>query len=112
MIRRPPRSTLFPYTTLFRSIAEPSIPESFKVLLKEMQSLALDVNVVSDEGARAEMGDEDDDLLRAAEELGIDLSGVRAGDGAGADEQVEGEDDTDAVAADEDEDTEDRKSVV
>jgi len=79
------------------NIAEPSIPESFKVLLKEMQSLALDVNVVSDEGARAEMGDEDDDLLRAAEELGIDLSGVRAGDGAGADEQVEGSDDTDAA---------------
>ena len=63
------------------NIAEPSIPESFKVLLKEMQSLALDVNVVSEEGTRAEMGDEDDDLLRAAEELGIDLSGVRAGDG-------------------------------
>ncbi len=60
------------------NIAEPSIPESFKVLLKEMQSLALDVNVVSEEGQRADMGDEDDDLLRAAEELGIDLSGVRA----------------------------------
>ena len=60
------------------NIAEPSIPESFKVLLKEMQSLALDVNVVSEEGQRAEMRDEDDDLLRAAEELGIDLSG-RAG---------------------------------
>ena len=56
------------------NIAEPSIPESFKVLLKEMQSLALDVNVVSEEGQRAEMRDEDDDLLRAAEELGIDLS--------------------------------------
>ena len=60
------------------NIAEPSIPESFKVLLKEMQSLALDVNVVSEEGERAEMREEDDDLLRAAEELGIDLSGVRA----------------------------------
>jgi len=86
------------------NIAEPSIPESFKVLLKEMQSLALDVNVVSEEGARAEMRDEDDDLLRAAEELGIDLSGVRAGDGAGAnDEQVDGEDDTDAGPPDEQE---------
>jgi DNA-directed RNA polymerase subunit beta len=81
------------------NIAEPSIPESFKVLLKEMQSLALDVNVVSEEGQRAEMRDEDDDLLRAAEELGIDLSGVRATDG-GADEQTEGEDDTDAVGVD------------
>ncbi len=73
------------------NIAEPSIPESFKVLLKEMQSLALDVNVVSEEGERAEMRDEDDDLLRAAEELGIDLSGVRATDGAASDEAVEPE---------------------
>jgi DNA-directed RNA polymerase subunit beta len=73
------------------NIAEPSIPESFKVLLKEMQSLALDVNVVSDEGTRAEMGDEDDDLLRAAEELGIDLSGVRATDGDAADESEDSE---------------------
>jgi DNA-directed RNA polymerase subunit beta len=79
------------------NIAEPSIPESFKVLLKEMQSLALDVNVVSEEGQRTEMRDEDDDLLRAAEELGIDLSGVRAIAGA-SDEQLEGEDTTDAEA--------------
>ena len=80
------------------NIAEPSIPESFKVLLKEMQSLALDVNVVSEEGQRAEMRDEDDDLLRAAEELGIDLSGVRAPAGGGAaDEALEGEDATAAA---------------
>jgi DNA-directed RNA polymerase subunit beta len=85
------------------NIAEPSIPESFKVLLKEMQSLALDVNVVSEEGQRAEMADEDDDLLRAAEELGIDLSGVRQTDGQAADEAVEGSDDTDV--ADEPDDT-------
>jgi DNA-directed RNA polymerase subunit beta len=76
------------------NIAEPSIPESFKVLLKEMQSLALDVNVVSEEGERAEMREEDDDLLRAAEELGIDLSGVRATDGSAADETVEHEGET------------------
>jgi DNA-directed RNA polymerase subunit beta len=56
------------------NIAEPSIPESFKVLLKEMQSLALDVNVLSDEGTTVEVREEDDELLRAAEELGIDLS--------------------------------------
>jgi DNA-directed RNA polymerase subunit beta len=83
------------------NIAEPSIPESFKVLLKEMQSLALDVNVVSEEGTRTEMRDEDDDLLRAAEELGIDLSGVRATDGEAADEEAEGVDDTDAGEPDE-----------
>ncbi|HEY5161202.1 MAG TPA: DNA-directed RNA polymerase subunit beta, partial [Gaiellaceae bacterium] len=56
------------------NIAEPSIPESFKVLLKEMQSLSLDVNVLSEEGQSVEVREEDDELLRAAEELGIDLS--------------------------------------
>ncbi|MHB8533377.1 MAG: DNA-directed RNA polymerase subunit beta, partial [Solirubrobacteraceae bacterium] len=78
------------------NIAEPSIPESFKVLLKEMQSLALDVNVVSEEGQRAEMRDEDDDLLRAAEELGIDLSGVRAAAAEGSDEELAKEESPDA----------------
>jgi DNA-directed RNA polymerase subunit beta len=76
------------------NIPEPSIPESFKVLLKEIQSLALDANVVSEEGEGVDMGEEEDDLLRAAEELGIELSGVRAdgGDGKGAaDEKVEKE---------------------
>jgi len=73
------------------NIPEPAVPESFKVLLKEMQSLALDANLVADEG-EVDLGEEDDELLRAAEELGIDLSGVRA-DGPGgekaADEQEE-----------------------
>jgi DNA-directed RNA polymerase subunit beta len=88
------------------NIAEPSIPESFKVLLKEMQSLALDVNVVSEEGQRAEMRDEDDDLLRAAEELGIDLSGVRAGDGAPADDEATAEvDEDEETDTDTDDDT-------
>jgi DNA-directed RNA polymerase subunit beta len=83
------------------NIAEPSIPESFKVLLKEMQSLALDVNVVSEEGERAEMREEDDDLLRAAEELGIDLSGVRASEDEAADEAVEHEGETLEASAEE-----------
>ncbi|HWF73074.1 MAG TPA: hypothetical protein VG186_07005, partial [Solirubrobacteraceae bacterium] len=84
------------------NIAEPSIPESFKVLLKEMQSLALDVNVVSEEGERAEMREEDDDLLRAAEELGIDLSGVRSSDPAAADESIEDEGETAEATVDPD----------
>jgi DNA-directed RNA polymerase subunit beta len=83
------------------NIAEPSIPESFKVLLKEMQSLALDVNVVSEEGERAEMREEDDDLLRAAEELGIDLSGVRQTDAVAADETEEHEGETVEASAQE-----------
>jgi len=87
------------------NIAEPSIPESFKVLLKEMQSLALDVNVVSEEGQRAEMRDEDDDLLRAAEELGIDLSGVRALATDASDEELDSAEEGDASGEAEDGDT-------
>jgi DNA-directed RNA polymerase subunit beta len=88
------------------NIAEPSIPESFKVLLKEMQSLALDVNVVSEEGQRAEMRDEDDDLLRAAEELGIDLSGVRVEEEAPVGEAAPADPPEDDGDDDEDEDAE------
>jgi DNA-directed RNA polymerase subunit beta len=66
------------------NIPEPSVPESFKVLLKEMQSLGLDVQVRSEGGGDLEIQEEEDDLLRAAEELGIDLSGVRATDDATA----------------------------
>src|SRR3989442_6343029 len=43
MIRRPPRSTLFPYTTLFRSLAA----------LEKLRTLALAGTKVGDEGAKA-----------------------------------------------------------
>ncbi len=56
------------------NIPEPGIPESFKVLVKEMQSLCLNVEVLSSDGQMIEMRDTDDDVFRAAEELGIDLS--------------------------------------
>lgn len=56
------------------NIPEPGIPESFKVLIKEMQSLCLNVEVLSSDGTSIEMKDSDDDVFRAAEELGIDLS--------------------------------------
>ena len=56
------------------NIPEPGIPESFKVLVKEMQSLCLNVEVLSSDGVAIEMKDSDDDVFRAAEELGIDLS--------------------------------------
>ncbi|MEQ4714944.1 DNA-directed RNA polymerase subunit beta [Nonomuraea sp. B19D2] len=56
------------------NIPEPGIPESFKVLIKEMQSLCLNVEVLSSDGMSIEMRDTDEDVFRAAEELGIDLS--------------------------------------
>ena len=55
------------------NIPEPGIPESFKVLIKEMQSLCLNVEVLSRDGMSIEMRDSEEDVFRAAEELGIDL---------------------------------------
>jgi DNA-directed RNA polymerase subunit beta len=56
------------------NIPEPGVPESFKVLIKEMQSLCLNVEVLSADGQTIEMRDADDAVFTAAEELGIDLS--------------------------------------
>jgi len=56
------------------NIPEPGIPESFKVLIKEMQSLCLNVEVLSSDGTTIEMHEAEEDVFRAAEELGIDLS--------------------------------------
>lgn len=56
------------------NIPEPGVPESFKVLVKEMQSLCLNVEILSADGQSIEMRDSDEDSFRAAEELGIDLS--------------------------------------
>jgi DNA-directed RNA polymerase subunit beta len=110
------------------NITEPNIPESFKVLMKEIQSLALDMSVQSEEGDVLEVREEDDELLRAAEELGIDLSaglrrqpteageleqagvdssalqdvigaGTEADEKAAGDEVEAGDDDDDAAAA-------------
>ncbi|AHI01591.1 DNA-directed RNA polymerase subunit beta [Kutzneria viridogrisea] len=58
-----------------QNVPEPGVPESFKVLLKELQSLCLNVEVLSSDGAAIEMRDGDDeDLERAAANLGINLS--------------------------------------
>ncbi len=56
------------------NIPEPGIPESFKVLIKEMQALCLNVEVLNTSGAEIEMRELDEDIFRTAEELGIDLS--------------------------------------
>jgi len=56
------------------NIPEPGIPESFKVLIKEMQALCLNVEVLAHSGEEIEMRELDEDVFRAAEELGIDLS--------------------------------------
>ncbi len=55
------------------NIPEPGIPESFKVLIKEMQSLCLNVEVLSNTGEEIEMRELDEDVFRTAEELGISI---------------------------------------
>jgi len=55
------------------NIEKPGIPESFKVLVKEMQSLALDVEVLSEEGKEVEIIGHEDEIMKTVRELGIDL---------------------------------------
>jgi DNA-directed RNA polymerase subunit beta len=57
------------------NIEKPGIPESFKVLIKEMQSLGLDVEVLSEEGKEVKVETEQDEIMRTVEEMGIDIVG-------------------------------------
>src|SRR3712207_8115883 len=61
MIRRPPRSTLFPYTTLFRS---PLPEESLYRLARTLTNRAPDVKTNQDENRRARGGVPTDTPLR------------------------------------------------
>ena len=56
------------------NIPEPGIPESFKVLIKEMQALCLNVRVMNADGQEVEIRELDEDAFRTTESLGIDLS--------------------------------------
>ena len=56
------------------NIPEPGIPESFKVLIKEMQALCLNVKVMNEAGEEVEIRELDEDAFRTTESLGIDLS--------------------------------------
>ncbi|MGI6145397.1 MAG: DNA-directed RNA polymerase subunit beta [Peptococcia bacterium] len=55
------------------NVPEPGVPESFKVLIKELQSLALDVKVLSEDDQEIEIQDSEDDISQTAKELGLDI---------------------------------------
>lgn len=55
------------------NIPEPGVPESFKVLIKELQSLCLDVKVLSDEAQEIQIKEEDEDVKEMAKELGLEI---------------------------------------
>jgi DNA-directed RNA polymerase subunit beta len=57
------------------NIEKPGIPESFKVLIKEMQSLGLDVEVLSEEGREVKVDVEQDEIMKTVEEMGIEIVG-------------------------------------
>ena len=82
------------------NIPEPGVPESFKVLIKELQSLSLDVRVFSEEG-EVEIKEVDEDVSEMAKELGIDIQTREIGQ---VKQQGEHEAQADEEDADEDED--------
>lgn len=95
------------------NVPEPGVPESFKVLIKELQSLGLDVKVLSENDEEIEIREVDDDISEAAKELGLDIqaparpeTGTYSEEDEGEEEQDEGfiEFDPDFDELDEDED--------
>ena len=78
------------------NISEPGIPESFKVLLKELQSLALDVTVLDEDGNEIKMmenveyGDEDlTPLIETEETFTFDDASAKNGFTTGTPEELE-----------------------
>ncbi|MGD9154476.1 MAG: DNA-directed RNA polymerase subunit beta, partial [Bacillota bacterium] len=86
------------------NIPEPGVPESFKVLIKELQSLGLDVKVLTEESEEVQIKEEDDDIKEMAKELGIEID-TTGSDGVVYDEEADIEDGFEDE--DEDEDDED-----
>ncbi|MBQ8699810.1 MAG: DNA-directed RNA polymerase subunit beta, partial [Schwartzia sp.] len=66
------------------NIPEPGVPESFKVLIKELQSIGLDIKVLSEDAQEIVIQDDEDDISETARELDIDVNGVDPTQGVGA----------------------------
>ncbi len=81
------------------NVPEPGMPESFKVLIKELQSLALDVKVLSDEVGEIEIKEDDDDDDEESS-LDVNIEGLEDGQSQG----ISSEDDEDLDSEDADED--------
>ena len=64
------------------NLPEPGVPESFKVLMKEMKALCLDVEVLREDGRPVELADLDEDIYRTQKQLGINLTRPERGSDA------------------------------
>ncbi|HBT20980.1 MAG TPA: DNA-directed RNA polymerase subunit beta [Peptococcaceae bacterium] len=85
------------------NVPEPGVPESFKVLIKELQSLCLDVKVLSDGDEEVKLKESTEDVTDTAKELGMDISG----DGRGSmKKKAQKEDEENEKKEDEDDDAE------
>ena len=100
------------------NIPSPGVPESFKVLIKELQSIGLDIKVLNEDAKEVSLQDDDDDdidINKKARDLDIDVEGVdptaeggvpaaRAEDaydaGAASDDDNSKDDHTDDIIAD------------
>ena len=76
---------------------EPGVPESFKVLIKELQSLGLDVKVLSENDKEIEIREMDDDVSETAKELGIDIHTPERPEAVSKDRNAEEEEEVDEV---------------
>jgi DNA-directed RNA polymerase subunit beta len=60
------------------NIQEPGVPESFKVLVKELQALCLDVRVLSADRREIDLREMEEEVVDTARSLGINLEGEEA----------------------------------
>ncbi len=79
------------------NVPEPGVPESFKVLIKELQSLGLDVKVLSENDKEIEIREMDDDVSETAKELGIDIHTPERPEAVSKDRNAEEEEEVDEV---------------
>ncbi len=77
------------------NVPEPGVPESFKVLIKELQSLGLDVKVLSEENEEIEIKEDEDDGVEAAQDLGLDIQGQPEAEPEEVAGEAEGEEELD-----------------
>ena len=87
------------------NIPEPGVPESFKVLIKELQSIGLDIKVLNEDAKEISLLDEDDDedINKTAKDLDLDVAGVDPNKEGAAASQTAGADSYDEGAPSDDE---------
>ncbi len=74
------------------NVPEPGVPESFKVLIKELQSLALDIKVLGEDDREVEIREVEEDIAETSKELDFDFRGVAEPEGAAGEDEADEDD--------------------